>query len=748
MKSAIVVFFAACACLAVAGAAYDIGKEMETEGFWKSDPVLFVKRHQDQGFKFTSGDRSSADTRLDGAVTYHGIPVFESKVAFAEDSSGITRVELVLFSPAGTEMRENVDSHRYRLVRRDKDITYDGFVRLMRDVRGKLTAEGAKNPQMKTERTKAPVVQKSQTWPRTDIPTETTLTWNYSQEGRKTDTFKAGFVRLARDMAVKQQAKEDAEQLNQLLTVLATAIPDWSSYAGLDKDALWQKLTEEAPEIAGGEKFRDALLKSAAEHVAAAEKGETLPPPAEAEAGAETVSETLADYQYFAATDALIKEEAEKNAAYEELNRQLVAVIPDLGSLSGKLQTTLRENIEKVLWLEDNDFSARYNAYLAHQARPESAGAWKMSLASLAQTLLLAGVAVLLLGLVVLFWKPLTERFGVPRTIIALFFVYLCLLAELYDISVRMMLGNVLERMTMYGVLVLAMMPGIQCGIGLNMGMTIGCISGLLGIVMVLQFNMVGFPALLVACVIGALVSLPLGWAYSKLLNRMKGNEMTISTYVGFSFVSLMCIAWMMLPFNNPKIIWLLSGKGLRVTHSLLGSFAHLLDNFLAFKVFGVKVPTGGLLFLGLCCLGVWLFSRSRLGIAMTAAGSNSRFAEASGINVNHMRTVGTVLSTIIAAVGIVIYSQAFGYAQLYTAPRQLGFIASSAILIGGATVSKAKVSHVLIGVFLFEGVLVFGQQIANSVVAGGGLSEVMRIMISNGIILYALTQSGGGRRA
>ena len=199
MKSAIVVFFAACACLAVAGAAYDIGKEMETEGFWKSDPVLFVKRHQDQGFKFTSGDRSSADTRLDGAVTYHGIPVFESKVAFAEDSSGITRVELVLFSPAGTEMRENVDSHRYRLVRRDKDITYGGFVRLMRDVRGKLTAEGAKNPQMKTERTKAPVVQKSQTWPRTDIPTETTLTWNYSQEGRKKDTFSAGFVRVAVD---------------------------------------------------------------------------------------------------------------------------------------------------------------------------------------------------------------------------------------------------------------------------------------------------------------------------------------------------------------------------------------------------------------------------------------------------------------------------------------------------------------------------------------------------------------------
>ena len=558
---------------------------------------------------------------------------------------------------------------------------------------------------------------------------------------------KAGFLRLARDLAVKQQAREDAEAQTQLQNLLYTAVADWTGYVGLDQDAVWDKLKDEVPEIASGEKFRDAVLSSAQEHIAAAEKGETLAAPAEAEAGAETVSETQADYQYFAPSEELTAKEAAENAAYEELNAQLVAIIPDLSTLSGKLQNTLRENIEKVLWLEDDSFSARYNTYRDHQAEPE-AGACKLNLASLAKSLLLAGVAVLLLGLVVFFWAPLTERFGVSRTIIALFFVYLCLLAEFYNISVRMMLGNVLERMSMYGVLVLAMMPGIQCGISLNMGMTIGCISGLLGIVLALQLNMVGFAAMLFACLCGAVVSLPLGWSYSKLLNRMKGNEMTISTYVGFSFVSLMCIAWMMLPFNNPKIIWLLSGKGLRVTHSLLGSFAHLLDNLLSFKAFGIKVPTGGLLFLGLCCFAVWLFSRSRLGIAMTAAGSNPRFAEASGINVNHMRTVGTVLSTVIAAVGIVIYSQAFGYAQLYTAPRQLGFVASSAILIGGATVSKAKVSHVIIGVFLFEGVLVFGQQIANSIMAGGGLSEVMRIMISNGIILYALTQTGGGQRA
>ena len=561
--------------------------------------------------------------------------------------------------------------------------------------------------------------------------------------------FQTGFVDMARAMAAKEQAQEDEKTANHAVSLVTGTISDWTVYDGLDDGAIWTKLQEDIPEISKYEAFRERLTDAAKQCAAAAANGEALPElVAEEDEGAVIASEALVDYAYIRYSDELNSALEQKGAAYDVLYTELVKIIPDLGGMSDKLQASLRDNIENVVRRGNEDFATTYNAYAAQKADSILGGnAWSMKLGSLALPLLLGGIAVLLLGLVLYFWTKLTTSFGVPRTIITLFFIYLCLLAEIFQISVRMMLGNVLERMTMYGVLVLAMMPGIQCGIGLNMGMTIGCIAGLLGIVLSLQLNMVGFGALLFACMCGVIIALPLGWSYSKLLNRMKGNEMTISTYVGFSFVSLMCIGWMLLPFNNPKIIWLLSGRGLRVTHSLLGSFAHLLDNALSFKLFGIKIPTGGLLFLGVCCLLMWLYSRSRTGIAMTAVGSNPRFAEASGISVDRMRTIGTVLSTIIAAVGIVIYSQAFGYAQLYTAPRQLGFIASSAILIGGATVSKAKVSHVLIGVFLFEGVLVFGQQIANAAVSGGGLSEVMRIMISNGIILYALTQSGGGKR-
>lgn len=183
--------------------AYDIGADLAEEAFWKSDPVLFVKRHEGQGFQFTSGSRDGADTRLDGAVVYHGIPVYETKIAFGE-AGGIARVELMLFATAGTEREvvvETSDGHRLRRrVRTDKTMTRGEFVQMMKDVRARLTPAGAKPPPMESERVaKQGVVQKSQTWPKTAIPTVARLTWNYAQDGNRKDTFEPGFVRLAVD---------------------------------------------------------------------------------------------------------------------------------------------------------------------------------------------------------------------------------------------------------------------------------------------------------------------------------------------------------------------------------------------------------------------------------------------------------------------------------------------------------------------------------------------------------------------
>ena len=361
--------------------------------------------------------------------------------------------------------------------------------------------------------------------------------------------------------------------------------------------------------------------------------------------------------------------------------------------------------------------------------------------------LITIGVALIFAAMMVLFHTAIVSKMGLPLLIIGSFFILLCVLAVTQDLSITGLLSNAIVRMGMNSIMVLAMVPAIQCGIALNLGLPVGIIGGLIGGLMAIEFGFSGWWSFLFANLVGIAISIVLGYAYGLMLNKLKGSEMAVTTYVGFSIVSLMCIAWLVLPFKSLELKWPL-GNGLRTTVSLENAFQYLLDRFWAFKIFGVTIPTGLLLFMGLCCFAMWLFTRSKTGIAMQAVGNNPRFAQATGINVNKMRIIGTILSTILGSVGILVYSQSFGFMQLYTAPRTLGLIAASAVLIGGASTTRAKISHVLIGTFLFHSVLTLGMPVANALIPGSTVAETIRILVSNGIILYALTKSGGGSRA
>ena len=332
--------------------------------------------------------------------------------------------------------------------------------------------------------------------------------------------YKDSFIKLARDLAAAEQEKEDAELYEQLFGAVTAAVADWSSLSEIaDDEALWTELTSLTPELAGQEAFREQLLADARAQIAAAASGEVT---AEAEteseeAVEETTTETMVDYSYFVESETVAAKGDVADAAFDELWAELVKVIPDLKNLDKKTMNTIEARMATVVSSSSLDFSSRYDIYVAENADSVLAGstAFQIKLAANAVMYLIGGIALLLLALVYTFWKPLTHKLGVPRTIITLFFIYLCLAAEIYNISVSLMLGNVLVRVGMYGILALAMLPGIQCGIGLNMGMTLGCIAGLLSIVISLQYDMTGAGALIFSCVLGALIAIPLGWAYS-----------------------------------------------------------------------------------------------------------------------------------------------------------------------------------------------------------------------------------------
>jgi simple sugar transport system permease protein len=342
-------------------------------------------------------------------------------------------------------------------------------------------------------------------------------------------------------------------------------------------------------------------------------------------------------------------------------------------------------------------------------------------------------------------FKDIVNKIGLPTLIIGTFWVMLLVVGGMLGISMTTLLSDTIKRSGMNGILVLAMVPSIQSGTGPNFALPIGIVCGLFAIVLAIEFGFTGMGWLAVSLVLAIAFAVILGYLYGKLLNAVKGSEMTIATYTGFSISAFMCLAWLMIPFKSPKMGWFM-GNGLRETVQLdaVGG-AQILSNFWRFTIGDLIIPTGMLIIFLLCCVIVWLYFRSKSGIAISAGGINPRFAQASGININSNRVKANILSTVMGAIGIIVYSQGYGYTQLYNAPLMMAFPAVAAVLIGGATASRAKVSHVIIGTIIFQGLLTTALPVANQLFEGTDLSEILRMVIQNGIILYALTQVKGG---
>ena len=146
------------------------------------------------------------------------------------------------------------------------------------------------------------------------------------------------------------------------------------------------------------------------------------------------------------------------------------------------------------------------------------------------------------------------------------------------------------------------------------------------------------------------------------------------------------------------------------------------------------------LLFFVLLAVLMWAFLHTKTGTAMTAVGSNPAFARAAGINVDKMRLISVIMSTWLGAVGILVYEQGFGFIQLYNGPFWMAMPAVAAILIGGASVNKASIGNVIIGTILYQGVVTMTPTVMSAAFQMD-MSEVIRIVVSNGMILYALTR-------
>ncbi|MBU1566391.1 MAG: ABC transporter permease [Proteobacteria bacterium] len=333
-----------------------------------------------------------------------------------------------------------------------------------------------------------------------------------------------------------------------------------------------------------------------------------------------------------------------------------------------------------------------------------------------------------------------------PQLIVLAFLIVMMGLAFHLHISLTFLISDALIRLVMNGILVLSLVPMLNAGIGINYGLPVAITAGLLGLCLAVNFRITGLLGFSAALLFAVPLAAIFGYGYARILNWVKGREEITAIFIGFSFVPLMNFFWAVAPFSNPAMLWPIGGKGLRPTIGLRDYFSKELNTIWDFHLFGLTVPVGLLLFFALCCLAVWIFFKTRTGIAMIALGENEAYAKLAGLNISHLRILAVILSTVLGAIGICVYAQSYGFIELYDAPQMMAFPAASAILLGGSAGKRTTLLHVVLGTFLFQTTYLISGPIANEILVPE-VAEIFRMMITNGIILYALMHEGKMKR-
>ena len=326
---------------------------------------------------------------------------------------------------------------------------------------------------------------------------------------------------------------------------------------------------------------------------------------------------------------------------------------------------------------------------------------------------------------------------------VPLIFILICAVCiPVSGFSPGYLLNEIMTRLGRNAFLILSLLIPIMAGMGLNFGMTLGAMAGQIGLIFAADWQIWGIPGIILAMIISIPISILLGIFCGKMLNRAKGREMITSYIISFFMNGLyqLVVLYMMgsiIPIMHSSIK-LPRGYGVRNTVSLL-HMRQYLDNLLAIRIGGVKIPVLTLIVIGLLCLFIIWFRKTKLGQDMRAVGQDMDVAGDAGIKVERTRIIAIVMSTVFAGLGMVIYLQNMGNISTYSSHTQIGMFCIAALLVGGASVDRASIGNVFLGVILFHLMFIVAPSAGAKITGDSMIGEYFRVFISYGVITLAL---------
>ncbi len=377
-------------------------------------------------------------------------------------------------------------------------------------------------------------------------------------------------------------------------------------------------------------------------------------------------------------------------------------------------------------------------------------------------------------------------------------FVILCILSLMFSgLQVSYLVFELFTRISRNAFIVLALIIPIIAGMGINFAITIGAMGAQIAILWVLEWGVSGFAGFALAAGLTIPIAGIFGWLVGLLLNKMKGQEMIGSMIMGYFANGLYQLLFLfifgnIIPLNNPNLVirgstgvantldlsrtngikhalenlgqikpdlavfiaaaimiliagyMYLSKKDKSKKPFVVGIVAIILVAFTFTPIFKnwfsmVKIPVATYVLIGLLCLFNYVIMKTRLGQQFRAVGQSGTVANAAGINVNRVRLIAIIISTILAGIGQLMFVQNMGSFQTYGAHEQVGLYAGAAILVGGASIAGATNGQAILGCILFHTLFIVAPAAGKNLLGDAAIGEYFRVFISYGVIAMAL---------
>ena len=390
------------------------------------------------------------------------------------------------------------------------------------------------------------------------------------------------------------------------------------------------------------------------------------------------------------------------------------------------------------------------------------------------------------------------------KNAVTVMFVVLCLIGLVCSgQTVSYVMYELFGRLSRNSFIVLALIIPIIAGMGINFAITIGAMAAQIAALWVIEWGISGLAGFLTAMAITMPIAAFFGFLIGKLMNRMKGQEMIGGLILGYFANGLYQLLFLfifgnLIPLKAPGLVikgstgvantidlstergfkyaldglWRVPfGTAARILCGLIAvwSLVKLVTKkedkkkaltrtgvcaavaiiaqlpFMTAAFSMVSVPMVTFLIVALLCVFNNAIMKTRIGQQFRAVGQNRTVANAAGINVDRVRVIAIIISTVLAGWGQLIFVQNMGSFQTYGAHEQVGLYAGAAILVGGASIKKATNGQALLGCILFHLLFIVAPSAGKNLFGDAAIGEYFRVFISYGVIALALVMYAWG---